>query len=272
MKNTLLIALFVLVKTFAFCQDREIISTYKIEYRDTNDTYLKIYLFDSLSGEDLSGEFQQLIPVTDSPKNAGSEIKKVNKKKENLLFKINPDIYSFQIFERVLNNVDIRKNKLNSVSVYLQRGTLQFAYYNETVAPAEFEAKVTKISDPTRVTIQKCDNKFKYPFGKYYIEVNTIPPFKANIDIAEDASFEIQIQRPGLLIINSSDKTSDIRMYTIVDSEWAQIRNIDLNDATQFPLKVLSDYPLKITWKHNGRLREKEIRITVGQTLTVNCF
>ncbi len=264
-------SLLMLVALHSFSQSDVDTVKYKIEYRDSNDTYLKVYFIDKTLSEPISDDIDISIEVDDSTSTKVNYKLILDKRKDPIPFLLKPLNYTFTSSITGVIHLQLQEKKINTLYIYAKWGELQFRYSKARNTPVNYEAKVYKRKSEKPPTIQKCTDKIAYQPGEYYVEINTIPIYKSAISLAYENLYEIQIQKPGTLLVNSSNETSDIRIYYYVMNDCFEITNVDFNDSNIFPIKLLS-YKYKITWKLKGKKQETIFAIKPDETIKIDCF
>ena len=184
----------------------------------------------------------------------------------NLVIKGFDDLYA--------NNIEIKPNTVTKVIVKVSDGTLQFRYQGNIKRPmTEYTAVVNRRFASGATIKQKCSESLMYEPGTYYVEINSLPTYKASIDISFDASFEIQLPEPGTLAIMNSNALGKIQLQTTLGDQFVTFYTMNITgNLNEQRLQLLSNYPLRIVYPvdpKNPALGTKQLpfRINPNNTL-----
>ena len=184
----------------------------------------------------------------------------------NLVIKGFDDLYA--------NNIEIKPNTVTKVIVKVSDGTLQFRYQGNIKRPmTEYTAVVNRRFASGATIKQKCSESLMYEPGTYYVEINSLPTYKASIDISFDASFEIQLPEPGTLAIMNSNALGKIQLQTTLGDQFVTFYTMNITgNLNEQRLQLLSNYPLRIVYSvdpKNPALGTKQLpfRINPNNTL-----
>jgi hypothetical protein len=184
----------------------------------------------------------------------------------NLVIKGFDDLYA--------NNIEIKPNTVTKVIVKVSDGTLQFRYQGNIKRPmTEYTAIVNRRFASGATIKQKCSESLMYEPGTYYVEINSLPTYKASIDISFDASFEIQLPEPGTLAIMNSNALGKIQLQTTLGDQFVTFYTMNITgNLNEQRIQLLSNYPLRIVYPvdpKNPALGTKQIpfRINPNNTL-----
>jgi hypothetical protein len=184
----------------------------------------------------------------------------------NLVIKGFDDLYA--------NNIEIKPNTVTKVIVKVSDGTLQFRYQGNIKRPmTEYTAVVNRRFASGATIKQKCSESLMYEPGTYYVEINSLPTYKASIDISFDASFEIQLPEPGTLAIMNSNALGKIQLQTTLGDQFVTFYTMNITgNLNEQRVQLLSNYPLRIVYPvdpKNPALGTKQIpfRINPNNTL-----
>lgn len=229
--------------------------TYKLEYKDAKETLLQLVLIDSLTKDTLTA------PIEIVYKNQQDSLRKENVitydyEKINAPQPFIPALYTFKNNGCAVKEVDIKKNKLNCLTIFLTRGSIDFLYSISDTTPVDFEAKIMfQKYDPQHAIIQDCKNLGYYKVGTYYIEVNTFPVSKKHVNVELGKRNTLIIEKPGKLIIDKPSTISALKMYENKFRAWRENKEINLNEKANYTLKIQpGEY--KFTWLEDNKLKE----------------
>lgn len=229
--------------------------TYKLEYKDAKETLLQLVLIDSLTKDTLTA------PIEIVYKNQQDSLSKENVvmyeyEKINAPQPFIPALYTFKNNGCAVKEVDIKKNKLNCLTIFLTRGTIEFLYSISDTTPVDFEAKIMfQKYDPKHAIIQDCKNLGHYKVGTYYIEVNTFPISKKHVNVELGKRYTLMIEKPGKLIIDKPSTVTALKMYENKFRAWRENKEMNLNEKANYALKIQpGEY--KFTWLEDSKLKE----------------
>jgi hypothetical protein len=251
---------FVLVFFEVWAEQRIDSLHYNIQYRDTNDTYLQIYVVDSNTGEEIpemlgyefvssKGSIFKYFRVLDV-----SNISEVTR--------IAPDTYSIRDKYYLHNNVELKPNKINILRFFIPQAKLFFGYSDDPKSAVLNKAMVTKrFCDANCSIIQNCGQSMMYPPGDYQVIINTIPPSVFEITFDYAANYLLQIPMPCSLMVSNIASLSSIELYSRNGDEWKLCKTIDTVFSAENPLLLQPSIYL-LVWKKKDKVFEKEIFIT----------
>lgn len=96
-------------------------------------------------------------------------------------------------------NIPVGVDETLNLQMVVTNGSLRFVYNTNPRRPvAEFSASVVRrFADDHNIVRQKADEELPYEPGNYYLELNTLPVTRRNLDIDFGGATEIQIAEPG---------------------------------------------------------------------------
>lgn len=126
--------------------------------------------------------------------------------------------------------VEIQPNKLNKLVLVVSKGSLKFSYAGAPGRPvSEFNAIINRRFEPGPVVHQKATEELEYEPGNYYIEVNTLPIMRRNVDIDFGAETEILIKQPGFVQIANNNPVGDVQLYYPLGDRYVRFYTINGN-------------------------------------------
>lgn len=266
MKKILLFLLIIIPITLFSKNSIDYSITYKLEYKEAKETLLQLVLIDSLTQDTL------MSPIKLSYKNQqDSTSKEINimyeYEKMNEPISFMPSIYTFKNNGCKIKDVDIRKNKLNCLTIFLSRGTIEFEYSIGANIHVDFEAKIMyQKYDPQHAIIQNCKDVGYYKIGTHYVEINTIPITKKHVNVEIGKRYTLIIDKPGKLIIDKPLNVTSLKMYENKFREWREIKNINLNEKENYEFNIQPGL-YKFMWiVNNKKDKEKVIKIESDKT------
>lgn len=244
-------------------------SNAEIAYRDTNSTYLQIFVQYADIEEMIKDELN--IGFTKSEKKSAYTLvtRKAYDHGQPEIINFNPGHYKIKFDNNGPQNVIIQKDKLNIITLKVTKGKLRFAYINDKKTTVENSATIRNRATYTGITTQKCSEIKEYKAGNYYIEVNTLPPSIFIMDIAYSFTTDINIPKPGKLVIDFPDGVSDVVIYDISGADWKEILHIEKAYTEQNPL-LIQPATYIIAWMKNNRRTEKDLIIRAEQVTTIS--
>lgn len=114
----------------------------------------------------------------------------------------------------IVRGVNVEAGKRTRVEIKVGRGSLKFGYATDRKRPVtEFEALVNRRFAPGPVIRQRCTAELEYEPGNYYIEVNTTPISRHNIDLEFGVQMEILIPEPGFVQFTNAAPVGFVALY-----------------------------------------------------------
>jgi hypothetical protein len=242
--------------------------TYKLEYKDAKETLLQLVLIDSLTKDTLTAPIEIAYKNQQDSSSKGKMItydfEKINAPQPFI-----PALYTFKNNGCRVKDVDIKKNKLNCLTIFLSRGSIEFSYSISDTTPVDFEAKIMfQKYDPQHAIIQDCKKIGHYKLGTYYVEVNTFPISKKHVNVELCKRYTLIIEKPGNLLIDKPSTISALKMYENKFRAWRENKEINLNEKENYTLKIQpGEY--KFTWTVNNKDKEKVIKIESDKTESI---
>lgn len=126
-------------------------------------------------------------------------------------------------------NVPVKLNNDNKATIIVSNGTLHFQYDDGSEPVDEFSAIVVLRSDNGGPLIkQNCSVDLKYPPGNYFVEVNTLPVERHNVDIDFSATSVITVPRPGFVQFMNQNKLGKISLYCPLGDTYVRFYGLDI--------------------------------------------
>jgi hypothetical protein len=262
-----IILFFLLITPFAiFAKHKMDYSiTYKLDYKEAKETLLQLVLIDSLTKDTLTAPIEI---AYENQQDSSSKGKMITYDFENINAPqpFIPALYTFKNNGCTVKDVDIKKNKLNCLTIFLTRGSIEFSYSISDTTPVDFEAKIMfQKYDPQHAIIQDCKKIGYYKLGTYYVEVNTFPISKKHVNVELGKRYTLIIEKPGNLIIDKPSTISALKMYENKFRAWRENKEINLNEKANYTLKIQpGEY--KFTWLEDNQLKEAIIIVQSDKT------
>lgn len=128
-------------------------------------------------------------------------------------------------------NAVVEENMNNKIIVHISDGSLKFSYDGAPNRPVtEFTAIVAERKDYGGKTIkQKCTMELEYEPGNYLVEVNTLPPFRRNLDLDFYSEYDLRLPQPGDIQFTNQNKIGKVSLYYVLGDEYARFYTIDVD-------------------------------------------
>lgn len=270
------------MQLFAFA-DKKKSRDFQISYRDTNSTYLQIFIQFMDSDQQIKDEFTFSFVYQENGKYKGTEVTRSKfGGAQPEIIPFNPGLYDIHFEGSEYPDMSIKENKLNIITLKVHLGKLSFVYRGATKEKVKNKAIVNRRFSTDATILQDCGDILEYKHGTYYIEINTLPTSKFTIDMRFGILNEINIEKPGKLIIDSIVGATAIQVeqpyYTgsELDFElgkekvnWELLIRIRKEYTKQDPL-LLQPNTYKIKWTRNNNRYEKEINLSSEQTVKIS--
>jgi len=179
--------------------------------------------------------------------------------KYNLIIKGFDDLYA--------NNIEIAPNTTTKVIIKVSDGTLKFTYQGNIKRPVtEYRAIVNRRFHDGATVIQRCDETKLYEPGTYYVEINTLPVYKASIDLTFDATYEIQISEPGTLAVMNSNNLGKVQIQSMLGDQFVTIYTMNVNGNPENQRVQLLPYSYKLIYPVDPKMPQlgnKELMIKI---------
>lgn len=179
--------------------------------------------------------------------------------KYNLIIKGFDDLYA--------NNIEIKPKTITKVIIKVSDGTLKFTYQGNIKRPvAEYTAKVKRLFATSSIVMQKCDESKMYEPATYHVEINTLPVYKATIDLTFDATYEIQISEPGTLAIMNSMPLGKVQIQHMLGDQFVTFYTMNITGNPAEQRVQLLPYSYKIIYPVDPKLPQlgnKELMIKI---------
>lgn len=136
----------------------------------------------------------------------------------------------------LMRNVTVEANKKNKVTVKVGNGSLRFEYYDAPGRPvSEYEALVNIRFEPGPTIRQRCTAELEYPPGNYYIEVNTMPITRFNVDIDFGATSVVYVPEPGFVQFTNTTPKGRISLFAPLGDKFVRFTDVNVtgNPASQ---------------------------------------
>lgn len=158
--------------------------------------------------------------------------------------KVPPGTYFMKITGKtnmVVSNIVIEPAKDNPVLVQVNKGSIDFAYQGNAKRPmTDYKASVVKRFDSAPVIYQKTTERIEYEPGTYFVEVNTLPPWRKSFDLDFGTIHGIEIPEEGDLIIDNSKQLGKVSLYYPYGDKFRIFYSLNVDGSgKELKLKVL---------------------------------
>lgn len=136
----------------------------------------------------------------------------------------------------LMRRVQVEANKKNKLIVKVSNGSLRFEYFD---APGrqitEYEALVNIRFEPGPTIHQRCTAELEYPPGNYYIEVNTMPITRFNVDIDFGATSVVYLPQPGFVQFTNTTPKGRVQLFAPLGNQFVHFADVNVtgNPAAQ---------------------------------------
>ncbi len=145
----------------------------------------------------------------------------------------------------------IKEGQNNQVSLTAPNGTLRFEYEGSPQKPvAEYEALVNIRFQPGPIIRQKCSEELEYPPGNYYIEVNTTPVTRFNVDVDCGATSVVYIKEGVLLKITNKNALGPVTLYWPFGDKLLKAYTVDITGDTSKQVVPIKPGRFEAHWKN----------------------
>lgn len=146
--------------------------------------------------------------------------------------KLPPGTYNLTIANKanlVVKNVEIKEFTKNKVMVVVNNSSLIFTYQGNPDRPvSEYVAIVNRRFEAGPTIRQKCTQELEYEPGTYYIEVNTLPVFKRNLDLEFDYIYDLQIPEDGMVNFTNAAAVGKVRLFMPLGDKFLQFHTLEV--------------------------------------------
>jgi hypothetical protein len=152
----------------------------------------------------------------------------------------------------IVRGVAVEAGKRTRVDVKVSNGSLKFGYANDRKRPmVEFEALVNRRFAPGPVIRQRCTAELEYEPGNYYIEVNTTPISRHNIDLEFGVQMEILIPEPGFVQFTNTSPVGSVALYHQLGDRYVRFAGMTLDGRLEMQKMRLQPGAYEAHWFEN---------------------
>ncbi len=136
-------------------------------------------------------------------------------------------------------NVEVVANKHNRITITVSKASLVFEYANNLDRPvSEFTATVIERNKANgRVQAQKCTDRLEYEPGNYFVDINTFPRDKRNLDL-DFGEKVIKIPQPGFVKFVADPGIGSVVLYEQLGDKFLSFATVRLSDYTSQNLQI----------------------------------
>ncbi|RYD59364.1 MAG: VWA domain-containing protein [Sphingobacteriales bacterium] len=201
-------------------------ATFTVDREDAKETTLEVYLTNG------KGKFYKTTPqllLLDAK--TGKPVSKFYRTTDasgnpDPQKQITPGIYNLTVASKsnlVVKNVEIKEFARNKVNIIVGKASLIFTYQGNLKRPVnEYVAIVNRRFEAGPTIRQQCTQELEYEPGNYYIEVNTLPIFKRNLDLEFDYTYDLQIPEDGFVNFTNTNAVGKVRLYMPLGDQFLQ--------------------------------------------------
>lgn len=162
----------------------------------------------------------------------------------------------------VLKNVKVEEGKKNIITVVVGQGTLRFSYKNNPKRPVkEYQAIVNCRSDYSPTIYQQCAETLVYEPGNYYVEINTLPTLRKNVDFEFGVITDIYIPEPGTLQFTNSNNFGKVALLFQSGDRFMEFKQVRITGNPLTQKLELQPGAYQVLYYNSIGDRPKEIRI-----------
>lgn len=128
-------------------------------------------------------------------------------------------------------HIPIGANETMNLQMVVTSGSLRFSYSTAPKRPvSEFTASVVRrFADDHNIVKQQGTEELPYEPGNYYLELNTLPVTRRNLDIDFGGTTEIQIAEPGWVqFTNTKPMAAKVVLYQPLGDGFASFLKMDI--------------------------------------------
>jgi len=174
----------------------------------------------------------------------------------------------------IVRGVDVEAGKRTRVEIKVSNGSLKFGYMHDRKRPmVEFEALVNRRFAPGPVIRQRCTAELEYEPGNYYIEVNTTPISRHNIDLEFGIQMEILIPEPGWVQFTNTSPLGFVALYHQLGDRFVRFAAMTVDGRADRQKMRLQPGPYEAHWIPNPNLpyaKESVVSFTVKSDKTTD--
>ena len=162
----------------------------------------------------------------------------------------------------VLRNVKIEEGVKNIITVVVGQGTLRFSYKNNPKRPVkEYQAIVNCRSDYSPTIYQQCAETLVYEPGNYYVEINTLPTLRKNVDFEFGVITDIYIPEPGTLQFTNSNNFGKVALLFQSGDRFMEFKQVRIGGNLLTQKLELQPGAYQVLYYNSVGDKPKEIRI-----------
>lgn len=159
----------------------------------------------------------------------------------------------------LMRRVVIEPNKKNKLTVRVSNGSLRFRYVDAEGSiisrpVTEYEARVNIRFEPGPTIRQRCTAELEYAPGNYYIEVNTIPIQRFNVDIDFGAITQLSLQQPGYLQFTNTSPKGRVSIFAPLGNQFVRVYDVNITGNAAAQRVMMRPGKYEIHWTKNPNM------------------
>jgi len=168
-------------------------------------------------------------------------------------------------------NIEIHRNKHNTIEVNSPQGSFKVRYLNAS-KPYQIDVRIMQSGSDITLNTQKIGSSDKYIVGTYDIEILTLPRIYATATISQSNTTNIDIQAPGAVKYNSGRKIVGQIFGKNSNGTWDWICN--LKDGSLSGIWQLQPGEYRVVYRPKSLnsaayTLEKDFRINSNKTVSL---
>lgn len=187
-----------------------------------------------------------------------------------------PGVYDLTIPGKanlLLRYVYVEANMRNKLILQVGKASLRFSYQGNPDRPvSEYTAIVNRRFEPGPTIRQECTQELYYEPGTYYIEVNTLPAFKRNLDVDMESIYHVLIPEDGKLSFQSPGYLGPVEFYMPMGDQFLRFHSMNVTREGNYDL-ILQPGTYEIRYKLDPQMpyaETKAIRFYIHSNKTTS--
>lgn len=182
------------------------------------------------------------------------------------------DITIHTIPEVKSENHKLTLGKHNTIPIETPQGKLAFNVKGGNQQLSDVQAVIYPHNSCEKIHQQNLNEEVKYLVGSYDLEVLTLPPISATVEVEQSKSTKFVVPQPGKLNLKSN-YTGYGAIYQNIDGEIKLIKNLTTEDKSQNYTMLPGDYKIifrSINGNRSIYTVEKDFTIISGKSTLLN--
>lgn len=161
----------------------------------------------------------------------------------------------------LLRYVHVEEFKRNKLILEVGKASLRFSYAGNPDRPvSEYTAVVNRRFAPGPTIRQECTQELYYEPGNYYIEVNTLPTFKRNLDVDMESVYQVLIPEDGKLKFQSPGYLGPVEFYMPLGDQFLRFHSMNVPREGEYEL-ILQPGTYEIRYKPDPHMPYAETKV-----------